>query len=209
MATFKAEMTLFDHQGGRLYLNKQERDRFLTASSDEVREQRVFCHILHYTGCRISEALALQSDQILLDDRIIVFQTIKKRKFDAQGNPRPPEYRRVDVPDRLIDEIELVFDLQRHLRQVNSQPFTLFPMSRTTAWRLIKRVLNRAGVAGSQATPKGFRHGFGIAMAQAGMPLTELKNLMGHASTETTEIYLQFCGEDKRQLVLSAWGQES
>ncbi len=92
MTTFKAEMTLYDHQDGRLYLNKQERDRFLTVSSDEVREQWVFCHILHYSGCRISEALALHSDQVLLDDRVLVFQTIKKRKLDRNGHPRPPEY---------------------------------------------------------------------------------------------------------------------
>ena len=188
--------------------HKPERDQFLAAAFDEIREHRVFCHILHYTGCRISEALALHSHHVLLDDQVLILKTIKKRKLDQHGNPKPPEYRRVDVPDRLIDDIELVFDLQRHVKRPNSEPIALFPMSRTTAWRMIKRVLKRAGVSGSQATPKGFRHGFGIAMAQAGMPLTELKTLMGHASTETTEIYLQFCGQDKRQLVLNAWEQD-
>ena len=128
MSTFKAEMSLYDKHGGRLYLNKPERDRFLAAAFDEIREHRVFCHILHYTGCRISEALALHSHHVLLDDRVLILRTIKKRKLDQHGNPKPPEYRRVDVPDRLIDDIELVFDLQRHVKRPNSEPFALFPM---------------------------------------------------------------------------------
>ena len=44
-------------------------------------------------------------------------------------------------------------------------------MSRPTAWRLIKRVMTRANIQGRQATGKGLRHGFGVAMVTAGRPL--------------------------------------
>jgi len=66
-------------------------------------------------------------------------------------------------------------------------------------------VLENASIKGSQATPKGFRHSFGIAMAQSGMPLTELKKLLGHGSTDTIEIYLAFQGEERRELVMKGW----
>lgn len=198
-------MTLYDKKGGRLYLNKDERDRFLNEASNEVRENRMFCHVLHYCGCRISEALALPSNQILIEDRVLVFQTLKKRKVDNQGNKKEPEYRRIEVPDRLIEELDLTFDLRRHQKSKNPEPFLLFPISRSTGWRIIKRVLDNADIKGSQATPKGFRHGFGIAMAQSGIPLTVLKKLLGHSSTDTVEIYLAFQGEERRKLVMKAW----
>jgi integrase len=74
----------------------------------------VFCHVLHYTGCRISEALALTpSRQILIENKVIVFRTLKKRKQDRHGNPKDPEYRRVEVPEQLIENLDLAFDLKR------------------------------------------------------------------------------------------------
>ncbi len=59
----------------------------------------------------------------------------------------------------------------------------------------------------SQATGKGLRHAFGIAMVSGSKPLPIhiLAQIMGHSSTKTTEIYLQFIGEEKPRLVLSAW----
>ncbi len=80
-------------------------------------------------------------------------------------------------------------------------------MSRTTAWRYIKKVMDRANVVGLQATGKGLRHGFGIAMLAGDkpMPLNILRDLMGHTETKTTEIYLQAVGKEKRKLVMQAW----
>lgn len=49
-----------------------ERDVFLKAADDaEVREVRTFCATLAYTGCWISEALALIADRIDLKDGAI------------------------------------------------------------------------------------------------------------------------------------------
>ena len=61
--------TLHDQRGHRKYLTPAERDVFLKAADDaEVREVRTFCATLAYTGCRISEALALIADRIDLKD---------------------------------------------------------------------------------------------------------------------------------------------
>ena len=72
-----------------------ERTRFLEASADESREDRVFCAALHHTGCRISEALELFPNHIQVKDNTIVFRTLKKRRLDNQGNEKVPEYRTV------------------------------------------------------------------------------------------------------------------
>ncbi|MCP4236739.1 MAG: tyrosine-type recombinase/integrase [Aestuariibacter sp.] len=79
-------------------------------------------------------------------------------------------------------------------------------MSCPTAYRLAKRVMDRAGIQGKQTTDKGF-HGFGVAMvtARKPQPLHVLSQFMGHSDTKTTEIYLQVVGEEKRQMVTDEW----
>ena len=200
------EMNLFDEHGRRLYLTEQERDLFLRAAKSENRENRIFCSVLHYTGCRISEALALSPRQISIPDQAIIFRTLKKRKLDNQGNIKKPQYRSVPVPERIIEDIDLVFDLRkkRTPKEMN-KPFWM--MSRTTAWRMVKRVMSRAGITGPQATAKGLRHGFGVAMVtgENPLPLHILADLMGHSSTATTEIYTRVIGGEKQKMVLRVW----
>lgn len=201
------EMRLFDDTGQRLYLSADERARFLVAASQRPREDRVFCHLLHFTGCRPTEALAVAPDRILLEDRAIVIQSLKKRATDRQGRRKRPQFRTIPVPERLIDDLDLVFDLRKP-RRPSARQEPLWPMSRTTAWRLVKKVMDDAGIAGPQATTKGLRHGFGIAMlsGERPLPLNVLRDLLGHTDTKTTEIYLQAVGYEKRALVMQAWG---
>jgi len=205
MATFVPEMRLFDDQGQRLYLTADERKRFLYAADNDSPENIMFCKVLHYTGCRPSEALELSPSRILLDEKAIVIRTLKKRKYDSQGRERRPQFRKVPVPDRLIKELRLVFNLNRKFQKKEwIEPF--WSMSRTTAWRVINQVMDKAGITGPQATGKGLRHAFGIAMIEGGAPITLVRDLLGHADTKTTEIYLQVVGEEKRDMVLNAWG---
>jgi len=68
---YAPEMRLFDDDGQRLYLSAEERARFLEASANQPREDRVFCHLLHYTGCRPSEALETSPGRVLLYERAI------------------------------------------------------------------------------------------------------------------------------------------
>jgi hypothetical protein len=41
------KMRIVDGNGQRLYLKLMERKRFIESSKNEVRENRMFCHILH------------------------------------------------------------------------------------------------------------------------------------------------------------------
>ena len=158
MATYSPEMRLFDAEGGRLYVSADERARFLTAAAEESREHRVFCHLLHYTGCRPSEGLELTPQRVLLNENTIVFHTLKKRKYDSQGREKKPQYRHIPVPERLIEQLDLLFDLRCLINSKQSQNTPLWTMSRPTAWRMVKRVMARAGIKGPQATGKGLTH---------------------------------------------------
>lgn len=97
-------LQLYDAQGQRKYLTAEERARFLAAAEQADRETRTLCLVLAYTGCRISEALALTADRVDLEAGAIVFASLKKRRTGV--------YRAVPVPRNVIDALDLVHDLK-------------------------------------------------------------------------------------------------
>ncbi len=200
-------MRIYDAQGRRLYLNADERARFLEAAREETREYRLLSNVLHYTGCRPIEITGVTPARISLSDCSIIFQTAKKHKLNRKGQIKLPSFRSVDVPEKLIDELDLVFDLRTRMKNKDRLDEPLWPISRVHVWRVIKRVMHRAGIDGPQATAKGLRHGFGIAMLTGDKPapLHIVADLLGHASTKTTEIYTQATGEERRAMVMQAW----
>jgi integrase len=140
-----------DRNGKRLYLTASERSAFLLAAAKTPGEIRSFCETLHYTGCRISEALNLTFDGIDLENQTIVFETLKKRRRGV--------YRSVPVPECLLNTIELV----HHLRCAKKLDRRLWDWSRSTAWRYVKAVMIDAKIVpGPQRSPKGLRHGYGV-----------------------------------------------
>jgi len=204
------EMRLFSPDGRRLYLTAKERADFLDAASHENVIDRMYCHVLHYSGCRPSEALELVPERILIEERALVFRSLKKRKHDSKGRLKQPKYRTVPMPETVIEHLDLVFNirtLHRDKKRQKDLVKPLWPMSRPTAYRLVKRVMDRAGIVGKQATGKGLRHGFGVAMVtgKKPLPIHVLAQLMGHSDSKVTEIYLQVVGEEKSQLVADAW----
>ena len=201
------EMRLYSPDGHRLYLNKDERTRFLEAAKEEGREDRLYCSLLHYTGARPSEILGLTPDHISFPEQSVIFRTLKKRRRDQYGNEKLPEYRSVPVPVDLIDQLDLVFDIRSINRRRKKTNEPIFHKHRSSMWRMVKRVMDRAKIDGRQATPKGLRHGFGIAMLEGDRPLPIhiVSQLLGHSDTKTTEIYLQATGKEKRRMVIEAW----
>ena len=65
--------------------------------------------------------------------------------------------------------------------------------------------MRAAGIEGPQACPRGLRHAYGVAAVQAGVPLTTLAAVLGHADLSTTAIYATAVGAEHRQLVSRLW----
>lgn len=204
------EMRIYDRKGKRLYLTNIERKQFIEASKDETRENRMFCRVLHDTGCRPSEALELTANRICLDQKNIIIRSLKKREYDMRGNKKEPVYREVPVTDKLVDMLDMVFDLKKRQANQRKADKPLWTMSRATSWRMVKRVMTKAGIKGPQATSKGLRHGLGVAMlvGEKPAPIHIVSQILGHSDTKTTEIYLQATGLERRQLVLQALNNE-
>jgi len=93
-----SEMRLYDTDGRRLYLNAEERAAFLTTAAVAPPKTRLFAETLHYTGCRLSEALALTPERVDLSEGRIIFNSLKKRRDDV--------YRSVPVPEDYLTRLE-------------------------------------------------------------------------------------------------------
>ena len=65
-------MQLFDQDDNRLYLTAEERKTFLESSKEEEPENRLFCYLVHFIGCRPTEALELSAEQVLIKEKLIV-----------------------------------------------------------------------------------------------------------------------------------------
>jgi integrase/recombinase XerD len=133
-------MQLFDAEGRRLYLAEDERRAFMAAAAKAPREVRTFCGVLHATGCRISEALALTPQQIDLSGRVVVFESLKKRKRGV--------FRAVPVPPDLLDTLDMVHGIREAQRRGATKELR-WPWSRMTAWRRVQGIVTVTG-AGSR-----------------------------------------------------------
>jgi integrase/recombinase XerD len=186
--------SLYTAAGQRKYLTAAERARFLHAALVCSRaELRTLCLTLAYTGCRISEALALTADRVEHEAGFIAIRSLKKRK-------RAVVIREVPVPAELFRALHEV-----HRLEARSE--LLWPLSRSRAWQLVKDIMREATIAeGPHMAPKGLRHSFGIHAIRSGVPLNLVQRWLGHASMTTTAIYLQAIGNEEREIAARMWG---
>ena len=145
---------LFPRDGSRKYLTQDERQVFLTAAAQCPHPVRSFCYVLTYTGCRLTEALALTADRVDLSASRLTFETLKKRKRGI--------YRTIPVPPDVMTMLDFVHNIRRaQARRDHGQALQLWSWSPVTAWRHVKRVMQMAGIRGdagkSQRTPAWLR----------------------------------------------------
>jgi integrase/recombinase XerD len=176
---------VYDEAGRRKYLTAAELTRFLESADRYPPPMQAFCHVLAYTGCRISEALALTADQLDHDNLRLTFKTLKRRRRI---------FRTVPIPAATV-----------HLLCSLPPGGRLWSMHRSTAWRGVTAAMKRAGIVGPMACPKGLRHGFGVRAAGESIPTNLIQRWMGHASPVTTAIYLDVAGAEERQFASRMW----
>ena len=190
---------LFTTEGRRKYLDEAEHTRFLAAAAALERgEVRTLCATLAYTGCRISEALELTADRVDLSSRAITFRSLKKRGKTL--------HRAVPVPDGHLDTLELFHGLRQAQKAKGSgQEVYLWSWGRTQATKHVWAVMAAAEIAGPQASPKGLRHAFGVRLATKTRNPRLVQRMLGHASLETTTIYMDVVGREERDEMALTW----
>jgi len=185
-----AEISLYDGQGRRKYLTANERTRFRVQAEKLPLLERSFCLLHYFTGLRISEALEATGVRLDLGEGVVIIRSLKRRKDNV--------FRAVPLPMSYLKSLQRL--------NVTALPETrLWPFSRKTGYRIIKGVMRHAEISGLHASPKGLRHGFGIACVQQNIPLPTISKWMGHSSIKTTAIYLNAVGHEEREFAQRIW----
>ena len=176
--------------------------------SDKLSERRnlTILSLLYYTGARVQELIDLTPSSIRYSKPYVI-------ELTGKGTKR----RIVPIEDNLMKL------LQRYLKEYRldlpgKDSFPLF--SNSWGEKLtnpgITYILNkyvsmariiRPDLFPKSISPHAFRHSRAMHLLQAGVNLVYIRDLMGHVSIQTTEIYARADSKAKREAIESAYIQ--
>jgi integrase/recombinase XerD len=153
--------------------------------------------LLYATGARVSEATALNVDDLVDDDVVRLFGKGGTQRIVPVGS-----YARRAVDAYLVRS-----------RPVLSARGAATPalflgvrgrrMSRQAVWQVLQDAAERAGVAAS-VSPHTLRHSFATHLLAGGADVRVVQELLGHASVATTQIYTLVTADTLREMYTAA-----
>ena len=177
-----------DGNGQGKILTASELGRLFSEGFSSARDRCLFAICL-FTGCRISEALALQRSDVK-------GKTITFRKSTTKGKLKT---RTVDIPTPLLEylaEYELVSNsFNPHLFPSQKGK----PLTRFMADKILRAACKRIGVEG--VSTHSLRRTALTQMHNAGVPLRHIQEISGHNDLGTLQRYLEVSPEQKKQAV--------
>lgn len=177
-----------DGHGQAKVLSPDELKKLFTEGFLTPRDLALF-GICFYTGCRISETLALRVEDI--QGNLI---TLRKGTTKGKQNTR---------------QIDLHSALAQLLDAYNSpQSGPLFPgkrgvteqLTRSAAHKLLKEACDRVGLVG--VSTHSFRRTALTQMSAAGVPLRAIQEVSGHLSLSELQKYLEVSPDQRRAAVM-------
>ncbi|WP_298983109.1 site-specific integrase [uncultured Roseibium sp.] len=194
-------MTLYSITGAPKYLTDSERKRFQAALPIlENPVERTFVEMIFWTGCRPCEALGMSVSQVLLDDHFVIIRSAKKR-----GELKGKHFRPVPLPEFFVERLERTHNIRARLGDHRNAKLRLWTFSRTTGWRLTKRVMSEAGITGIQANSRGLRHTMGTNGMVKHVPQSRMQTWLGHEHPDTTAIYTNAVGAEDHAIAARMW----
>ena len=143
---------------------------------------RALLETIYACGARVSEAVGLRTDSLEPSLRVL--------RLYGKG----AKMRLVPLGERARDAIERWIGGKRMSIASSARTPEVFltksgrPMTRTDAWRRVKRAALRAGLPGD-ISPHTLRHSFASHLVEGGADLRSVQEMLGHASIRTTEVY--------------------
>ena len=153
--------------------------------------------LLYATGARVSEATALNVDDLVDDDVVRLFGKGGKQRIVPVGS-----YARRAIDAYLVRSRPV-------LSARGSATPALFlgvrgrRMSRQAVWQVLQDAAERAGVAAS-VSPHTLRHSFATHLLTGGADVRVVQELLGHSSVATTQIYTLVTADTLREMYTAA-----
>lgn len=182
-------------------LSRDEMAKLLRAGrAGEKIERRagMLLELMYATGLRISEAVELRLEHVLLNESIILVEKGKGGKG-----------RIVVIPATTKKQLQTYIDEVRPLILEGEASRWLFPtrsgqnIRRQAAWRDLKALGKKAEIK-TEIHPHLLRHTCATHLLENGCDLITVQMLLGHADISTTEIYTHILEERKRSVFKKA-----
>ena len=167
-------------------LSREEVERLLKACSARAstgQRNRAVIVLAWRAGLRIGEVLALQTKDVDLDEGVVRVQHGKGDKPRAVG---------LDAGATAV--VAKWVSTRRKLGISNSR--LLFctlqgePMRQDYIRHLLPRLARKAGIS-KRVHAHGLRHAYAVELEREGAPLSTIRDLLGHSSVLTTEVYIR------------------
>jgi integrase/recombinase XerD len=186
-------------------LTEVERLLEAAATGDGPRplRDRALLELLYATGARISEATALDIDD--LDLRPV-------RPATARLSGKGGKQRIVPVGSYARQALEHYLvrarpSLATAARRASASPAVFLNarggrLTRQGAWAVLRAAAQRAGIA--EVSPHTLRHSFATHLLDGGADVRVVQELLGHASVTTTQVYTLVTVDRLREVYASA-----
>ncbi len=172
------------------YLNLQESKRLLESPRgfSEHRDRAIIATIL-YAGLRVSELVNLK-----IDDIDFVYQRMTINGKGSKQREIPVNYELIKYIQRYLDEERIDSNYEQLFLTKSGQP--MYPCD---VGRMITKYLKDAGIK-KNVTPHTLRHTFATLLYEDN-DLLEIKELLGHESVATTQIYAHIASQSKKDVI--------
>lgn len=154
------------------FLSDEDQARLLRHADAEYRP--LFALLLH-TGLRIGEAVALCWQDVQNGDTLVIRRSKGKK------------VRTVPLSPQALRALETF--ASRGSRPMRGEAPIWDGGPRRAVAKALEEACERAGLP--RITPHGLRHAFASTLAQKGVPLPDIKTLLGHSSIQTTMRYAE------------------
>ena len=187
------------------YFSHGEVNTILSAATTELRAY-VLVNALWKTGARISELLGMKKGDLDPYNKTIRIRTLKqgegRQVYKGAGRKAKGTKKIRSVERVLVIPDDLIVNMMSWLHaEKNGSEGLIFGFSRTTAFRIVREACYSAGFRDSRAHPHTFRHSYAVHLLMQGVPITILKDLLGHSSISNTLIYLRITQPDIRSIL--------
>ena len=185
------------------YLEDKEMQAVLNAidvnSRTGVRDRALFM-LMYNTGARVSEIVALELDDLHLDDSAQV--RLKGKGGKERACPLWPETATVLKAHLLHQRVLNEKETPRVFLNANGVPITRFGIRYIT--RKYGAKAGQVGKAAKPVNPHTIRHTSAMHLLRSGNDINMISYWLGHADINTTHIYVEIDMEMKRKMIAKA-----
>lgn len=163
----------------------------------QAMRDKALLELLYATGARVSEAVALNVDDVIEGDVVRLFGKGSKQRIVPVGS-----FAQAAIENYLV-RARPTFSARGKATPALFLGARGQRVSRQNAWLIIRAAAERANL-GIEISPHTFRHSFATHLLQGGADVRVVQELLGHSSVATTQIYTMVTADTLRDMYTTA-----